>query len=294
MRLPHSSSPKLPAGYRLLRLETVDSTNAEARRRAEAGEPGPLWVWSTAAISRPRPQRALLAVAARQSFCQPFVGVELLALRRLVSLHCLPASPPTTPSPSFCLTAAAAISCSNGRTTCSQRRQGRRHAPGKRDGESAEPLQGGDRHRHQSREPSRPTSAAGDEPRRARRQRDRPAALETLADVTDGWLTRWGEGVAFRPCGALGLTAPGPRAPVAGAAPGPGRSGRNVCRARFRRCAQAPDGDGVERRIAAGDVFFAKPSKSIAPPQIRACPASSKRQRPSSCSSPLAAWARSA
>ena len=41
-----SSSPKLPAGYRLLRLETIDSTNAEARRRGEAGEPGPLWIWS--------------------------------------------------------------------------------------------------------------------------------------------------------------------------------------------------------------------------------------------------------
>ncbi len=41
-----SPSPKLPPGYRLLRLETVDSTNAEARRRAQAGEPGPLWIWS--------------------------------------------------------------------------------------------------------------------------------------------------------------------------------------------------------------------------------------------------------
>ena len=42
-----SSSPKLPSGYRLLRMETVDSTNAEARRRAKVGEPGPLWIWST-------------------------------------------------------------------------------------------------------------------------------------------------------------------------------------------------------------------------------------------------------
>jgi BirA family biotin operon repressor/biotin-[acetyl-CoA-carboxylase] ligase len=41
-----SSSPKLPSGYRLVRMETVDSTNAEARRRAKAGEPGPLWIWS--------------------------------------------------------------------------------------------------------------------------------------------------------------------------------------------------------------------------------------------------------
>ena len=41
-----SQSPKLPSGYRLLRMETVDSTNAEAKRRAKAGEPGPLWIWS--------------------------------------------------------------------------------------------------------------------------------------------------------------------------------------------------------------------------------------------------------
>ncbi len=27
-------------------METVDSTNAEAKRRAKAGEPGPLWIWS--------------------------------------------------------------------------------------------------------------------------------------------------------------------------------------------------------------------------------------------------------
>jgi BirA family biotin operon repressor/biotin-[acetyl-CoA-carboxylase] ligase len=42
-----SPSPKMPHGYRLIRLETVDSTNAEAKRRAAAGEPGPLWIWST-------------------------------------------------------------------------------------------------------------------------------------------------------------------------------------------------------------------------------------------------------
>ena len=41
-----SSAPKLPQGYRLLKMETIDSTNAEAKRRAEAGEPGPLWIWS--------------------------------------------------------------------------------------------------------------------------------------------------------------------------------------------------------------------------------------------------------
>ncbi len=46
MQAYSSTSPKLPAGYRLVRLESVDSTNAEARRRAEHGEPGPLWIWS--------------------------------------------------------------------------------------------------------------------------------------------------------------------------------------------------------------------------------------------------------
>lgn len=33
-----------PLGYRLLELAEVDSTNEEARRRAAAGEPGPLWI----------------------------------------------------------------------------------------------------------------------------------------------------------------------------------------------------------------------------------------------------------
>ncbi len=42
-----TSSPKLPRGYRLLRMDIVDSTNDEAKRRAKAGEPGPLWIWST-------------------------------------------------------------------------------------------------------------------------------------------------------------------------------------------------------------------------------------------------------
>ena len=36
----------MPAGYRLARLDTVDSTNAEAKRRADMGEPGPLWICS--------------------------------------------------------------------------------------------------------------------------------------------------------------------------------------------------------------------------------------------------------
>jgi BirA family biotin operon repressor/biotin-[acetyl-CoA-carboxylase] ligase len=37
---------KLPAGHRFVHFERIDSTNSEARRLAEAGERGPLWVWS--------------------------------------------------------------------------------------------------------------------------------------------------------------------------------------------------------------------------------------------------------
>jgi len=37
---------KLPPGHRLVHFERIDSTNAEARRLAEAGEIGPLWLWA--------------------------------------------------------------------------------------------------------------------------------------------------------------------------------------------------------------------------------------------------------
>lgn len=36
----------LPAGHRLVHVEEIDSTNAEALRRAGTGEQGPLWIWA--------------------------------------------------------------------------------------------------------------------------------------------------------------------------------------------------------------------------------------------------------
>ena len=41
-----SPQARLPRGYRLLHLDEVDSTNAEALRRAAQGERGPLWIWA--------------------------------------------------------------------------------------------------------------------------------------------------------------------------------------------------------------------------------------------------------
>lgn len=37
---------KLPEGHRVIHFERIDSTNSEARRLVEAGELGPLWIWS--------------------------------------------------------------------------------------------------------------------------------------------------------------------------------------------------------------------------------------------------------
>jgi BirA family biotin operon repressor/biotin-[acetyl-CoA-carboxylase] ligase len=37
---------KLPTGHSVLHVERIDSTNAEARRRATAGDYGPIWIWA--------------------------------------------------------------------------------------------------------------------------------------------------------------------------------------------------------------------------------------------------------
>jgi BirA family biotin operon repressor/biotin-[acetyl-CoA-carboxylase] ligase len=57
------SDPDLPPGTRLLALEEIDSTNAEAMRRAAAGEPGPLWIWArTQSLGRGRSGRTWTSV----------------------------------------------------------------------------------------------------------------------------------------------------------------------------------------------------------------------------------------
>jgi BirA family transcriptional regulator, biotin operon repressor / biotin---[acetyl-CoA-carboxylase] ligase len=39
-------NPRVPAGYSVASFDEIDSTNEEARRRAAAGERGPLWIWA--------------------------------------------------------------------------------------------------------------------------------------------------------------------------------------------------------------------------------------------------------
>ncbi len=38
--------PRVPAGYAVAGFDEIDSTNEEARRRAMAGERGPVWIWA--------------------------------------------------------------------------------------------------------------------------------------------------------------------------------------------------------------------------------------------------------
>lgn len=44
----NTTAPTLPAGYRLVVFDEIDSTNKEAVRLAQAGETGPMWLWANA------------------------------------------------------------------------------------------------------------------------------------------------------------------------------------------------------------------------------------------------------
>jgi BirA family biotin operon repressor/biotin-[acetyl-CoA-carboxylase] ligase len=87
-----------PAGYRLTRHQEIDSTNSEARRLAEAGEAGPLWITTlTQTAGRGRRGRAwdsavgnlaatLLIRPARQPFGQLSFAAAL-AVADVAALH---------------------------------------------------------------------------------------------------------------------------------------------------------------------------------------------------------------
>jgi BirA family biotin operon repressor/biotin-[acetyl-CoA-carboxylase] ligase len=82
------AAPSLPEGYRLLTLGEIDSTNAEAARRAAAGERGPLWIRAEAqARGRGRSGRAWTSVPGNVSAsllldldCTPAVVQQLSML----------------------------------------------------------------------------------------------------------------------------------------------------------------------------------------------------------------------
>lgn len=58
------ADPALAQGTRHLKFEVIDSTNAEAMRRATAGETGPLWIWADAqSLGRGRSGRTWVSVS---------------------------------------------------------------------------------------------------------------------------------------------------------------------------------------------------------------------------------------
>jgi BirA family transcriptional regulator, biotin operon repressor / biotin---[acetyl-CoA-carboxylase] ligase len=74
------AAPSLPEGYRLLTLGEIDSTNAEAARRAAAGERGPLWI------------RAETQARGRGRSGRPWTSVPgNLSASLLLDLDCTPA-----------------------------------------------------------------------------------------------------------------------------------------------------------------------------------------------------------
>jgi BirA family biotin operon repressor/biotin-[acetyl-CoA-carboxylase] ligase len=253
-----SPSPKVPSGYRLLRLETVDSTNAEARRRADAGEPGPLWIWSAR-------QSAGKGRNGRTWQSQP--GNLFASL--LISLNC----PLRTASQLALLAGVVAYDTIAKLLPEETRSELLLKWPN-------DVLIKGDKVAGMLLESASETRAnlckivIGTGINLANFPTDLPqpatslaahgvtitpaAALETLAVVTDAWLARWGEGVSFQAVRRAWLDRAGP-------------TGRPL-RVRIKDEEEAEGvfagldsggalrllmSDGAERRVAAGDVFFA-------------------------------------
>jgi BirA family biotin operon repressor/biotin-[acetyl-CoA-carboxylase] ligase len=252
-----SLSPKVPSGYRLLRLESVDSTNAEARRRAEGGEPGPLWIWSLR-------QSAGRGRNGRQWQSQH--GNLFASL--LVGLHC---ALPTASQ--LALLAGIAVYDTVGKLIPEEARtdlllkwpndvllKGGKVA-GVLLESASEPAPNRCKvvigtginiaaFPPDLEQPATSLAAHGGTTTPA-------AAFQALAAVTDAWLMRWGEGVSFQTVRRAWLDRAGP-------------TGRPL---RVRLSGEEAEGtfggldsggalrllmsDGAERRISAGDVFFA-------------------------------------
>jgi BirA family biotin operon repressor/biotin-[acetyl-CoA-carboxylase] ligase len=253
-----SSAPKVPSGYRLVRLETVDSTNAEARRRADAGEPGPLWIWSAR-------QSAGRGRNGRTWQSQP--GNLFASL--LIGLRC-----PLSTASQLALLAGVAAYDTVAKLVPEEARselllkwpndvllKGSKVA-GMLLESASEPA------------PNRCKVVIGTGINLSTYPADMPqpatslaangavvspgGALESLAAVTDTWLVRWGEGVSFPAIRRAWLDRAGP-------------TGRPL-RVRLRDQEETEGtfagldsggalrllmSDGAERRVAAGDVFFA-------------------------------------
>lgn len=253
-----SSAPKIPGGYRLVRLETVDSTNAEARRRAEAGEPGPLWIWSArqsagrgrngrAWQSQPGNLFASLLIGLR---CPLRTASQLALLAGVAAYDTVAKLIPDEARSELLLKWPNDVLLKGSKVAGMLLESTSETAPNRckvviGTGINLSTYPEG------MSQPATSLAAHGGVVSPA-------AALETLAAVTDTWLARWGEGVSFPAIRRAWLDRAGP-------------TGRPL-RVRLQDQEEAEGtfagldsggalrllmSDGAERRVAAGDVFFA-------------------------------------
>ena len=252
------SLPKVPSGYRLLRIETVDSTNAEARRRAEAGEPGPLWIWSSRqSAGRGRNGRQwesqhgnLFASLLIGLSCPLRTAGQLALLAGVAAYDTVAKLLPDEARSELLLKWPNDVLLNGGKVAGMLLESASEATPNRC---KVVIGTGINLSTHPEGLPNPGTDLA------AHGAAVTPAAaLETLAAVTDAWLTRWGQGVSFPAVRRAWLDRAGP-------------TGR-LLRVRLHDEEETEGtfagldsggalrllmSDGAERRVAAGDVFFA-------------------------------------
>jgi BirA family biotin operon repressor/biotin-[acetyl-CoA-carboxylase] ligase len=252
-----SSLPKVPAGYRLMRLETVDSTNAEARRRAEGGEPGPLWIWSLRqSAGRGRYGRQwqsqhgnLFASLLIGLGCSLRTAGQLALLAGVVAYDTATKLLPNEAHSELLLKWPNDVLLKGGKLAGTLLEGASEAAPNRckiviGTGFNLATFP------PDFEQPATSLAAHGGAATPA-------AAFETLAAVTDAWLTRWGEGVAFQTVRRAWLDRAGPTGrPLRVRLPGEEAEG-TYAGLDSGGALRLLMSDGAERRIAAGDVFFA-------------------------------------
>ena len=256
----HFLYPKLPAGYRLLRLETVDSTNAEARRRADAGEPGPLWVWSLRqSAGRGRNGRSwqsqpgnLFASLLIGLNCSLAMASQLALLAGVAAYDAIAKLLPETAGTDLVLKWPNDVLIKGDKVAGMLLESASEKTP---DRCKVVIGTGINLVNHPDGLPQPATNLAAHGATVTAH-----AALESLADLTDAWLTRWGEGMSFPTVRRAWLDRAGPMGrPLKVLLKDQEEAEGTFAGLDSGGALRLLTGDGVERRIAAGDVFFAKP-----------------------------------
>jgi BirA family biotin operon repressor/biotin-[acetyl-CoA-carboxylase] ligase len=252
-----SSSPKVPSGYRLLRLETVDSTNAEARRRADAGEPGPLWIWSARqSAGRGRNGRQwqsqhgnLFASLLIGLSCPLRTAGQVALLAGVVAYDAVAKLLPEEVRSELLLKWPNDVLLKGGKVAGTLLESASEPAPNR----CKLVIGTGINLASYPPDLEQPATSLA-----AHRGATTPAAaFETLAGATDAWLTRWGEGVAFQTVRRAWLDRAGPTGrPLHVRLQGKEAEG-TFAGLDSGGALRLLMSDGAERRITAGDVFFA-------------------------------------